>query len=96
VRRLDRILVFDDGRVAEQGDHASLMARPDGLYRRLVERQTDGPGMPGARHSSGALPEAAAQVRHRPHLNTPQDLASLRFANAPLEWRAPGDKRDNV
>ncbi len=43
VRRLDRILVFDDGRIAEQGDHASLMARPDGLYRRLVERQTEGP-----------------------------------------------------
>ncbi len=44
VRQLDRILVFDDGRIVEQGDHASLITRPDGLYRRLVERQMEGPG----------------------------------------------------
>ncbi len=43
VRQLDRILVFDDGRIVEQGDHEALVARPDGLYRRLVERQMDGP-----------------------------------------------------
>jgi len=35
----DRILVFDRGRVAEQGDHARLLAQPDGIYRRLFERQ---------------------------------------------------------
>jgi ATP-binding cassette, subfamily B, bacterial len=39
VRALDRILVFDRGRVAEQGDHARLLAQPDGIYRRLFERQ---------------------------------------------------------
>ena len=39
VRALDRILVFDRGRVVEQGDHAHLLAQPDGLYRRLFERQ---------------------------------------------------------
>ncbi len=39
VRALDRILVFDRGRVVEQGDHAHLLARPDGIYRRLFERQ---------------------------------------------------------
>jgi ATP-binding cassette subfamily B protein len=44
VRQLDRILVFDEGRVVEQGDHASLLARPDGIYRRLVERQMEAPG----------------------------------------------------
>jgi len=43
VRQLDRILVFDDGRIVEQGNHEALVARPDGLYRRLVERQMDGP-----------------------------------------------------
>jgi ATP-binding cassette subfamily B protein len=39
VRAMDRILVFDHGRVVEQGDHARLQAQPDGIYRRLFERQ---------------------------------------------------------
>ncbi|MBO0750564.1 MAG: ABC transporter ATP-binding protein [Bradyrhizobiaceae bacterium] len=39
VRALDRILVFDNGRVAEEGDHAHLLGRPNGIYRRLFERQ---------------------------------------------------------
>ncbi len=40
VQRLDRILVFDRGRIVEDGDHAALMAREGGVYRRLVETQT--------------------------------------------------------
>jgi ATP-binding cassette subfamily B protein len=36
---LDRILVFDAGRIAEEGDHGRLLARPGGIYRRLFERQ---------------------------------------------------------
>jgi ATP-binding cassette subfamily B protein len=39
VRALDRILVFDAGRVVEEGDHMRLLARPEGIYRRLFERQ---------------------------------------------------------
>jgi ATP-binding cassette subfamily B protein len=39
VRALDRILVFDRGRVVEEGDHAHLLAHRDGIYRRLFERQ---------------------------------------------------------
>jgi ATP-binding cassette subfamily B protein len=39
VRAMDRILVFDHGRVVEQGDHARLLAQPGGIYRRLFERQ---------------------------------------------------------
>src|SRR5882757_7048460 len=39
VRSLDRILVFDRGRVVEQGTHASLAKRPGGIYRGLFERQ---------------------------------------------------------
>jgi ATP-binding cassette subfamily B protein len=39
VRSLDRILVFDRGRVVEQGTHAALAKRPGGLYRGLFERQ---------------------------------------------------------
>jgi len=39
LRSLDRILVFDHGRIVEQGTHAVLAARPGGLYRGLFERQ---------------------------------------------------------
>ncbi|MBN9008458.1 MAG: ABC transporter ATP-binding protein [Rhizobiales bacterium] len=39
VRSLDRILVFDRGRIVEQGSHALLAVRPGGLYRGLFERQ---------------------------------------------------------
>ncbi|WP_349367333.1 ABC transporter ATP-binding protein [Salinarimonas sp.] len=41
VRRLDRILVFDRGRIVEEGAHAALLAQPDGLYRRLFEAQAE-------------------------------------------------------
>src|SRR5215831_3693370 len=39
VRSLDRILVFDHGRIVEQGTHAALTARAGGIYRGLFERQ---------------------------------------------------------
>jgi ATP-binding cassette, subfamily B, bacterial len=39
VRSLDRILVFDRGRIAEEGTHATLTARRGGIYRSLFERQ---------------------------------------------------------
>lgn len=39
VRRADRILVFDQGRLVEQGDHDSLIAR-EGLYYRLCSLQS--------------------------------------------------------
>ncbi|TPW34284.1 ABC transporter ATP-binding protein [Oecophyllibacter saccharovorans] len=39
VRDLDRILVFEHGRIVEDGNHAELMKR-DGIYRRLVALQT--------------------------------------------------------
>ncbi|MCJ2030178.1 ABC transporter ATP-binding protein/permease [Methylobacterium sp. J-043] len=40
VRALDRILVFDRGRVVEDGPHAALMRRQNGAYRALFERQS--------------------------------------------------------
>lgn len=40
VRAMDRILVFEGGRIVEDGPHASLLHRPDGRYRHLFERQT--------------------------------------------------------
>jgi ATP-binding cassette subfamily B protein len=42
VRMLDRILVFDQGRVVEEGTHAALVRREEGIYKRLFERQALG------------------------------------------------------
>jgi ATP-binding cassette subfamily B protein len=39
VRALDRLLVLERGRVAEEGTHDELVRRENGLYRRLFERQ---------------------------------------------------------
>src|SRR5262249_56646185 len=36
VRRADRILVLDRGRIVEEGSHTALLTRP-GLYRRVPE-----------------------------------------------------------
>jgi len=50
VRAMNRILVFDHGRIIEEGDHEALLRRPHGQYRRLFERQ------------SGLLPQIADRV----------------------------------
>jgi ATP-binding cassette subfamily B protein len=42
IRAMDRILVFDRGRIAEQGTHAALLTQDGGLYRRLFRHQTAG------------------------------------------------------
>ena len=42
VRAMDRILVFREGRIVEEGSHAALIARAGGLYRDLFERQALG------------------------------------------------------
>ncbi len=36
IQRADRILFLEDGALVEEGDHASLMQRPDGRYRAFV------------------------------------------------------------
>src|SRR6202046_2239559 len=42
VRMLDRILVFEQGSVVEEGTHEALVRRTGGTYKRLFERQALG------------------------------------------------------
>jgi ATP-binding cassette subfamily B protein len=42
VRMLDRILVFDQGRIVEEGTHDELVRRDGGTYKRLFEKQALG------------------------------------------------------
>ena len=39
IRHADRIVVMNNGRVAEMGTHAQLMEIPEGLYRKIYEAQ---------------------------------------------------------
>lgn len=54
VRRADRIIVMHRGEIREMGTHQELVARPDGVYRRLYELQyrESPPVALGARASS--------------------------------------------
>ncbi|WP_433189738.1 ABC transporter ATP-binding protein [Actinoallomurus sp. CA-150999] len=42
VRRADRIVVVQDGQILESGDHATLIASPDGVYAQLFRSQAEG------------------------------------------------------
>lgn len=39
IQKADRILVFDKGRIIEQGNHAALMANPQSRYKALYDMQ---------------------------------------------------------
>ncbi|CAM2008084.1 ABC transporter ATP-binding protein [Acanthopleuribacter pedis] len=41
IRKADQILVLDEGRVVERGNHAALLAE-NGLYRKLIQLQEEG------------------------------------------------------
>jgi ABC-type multidrug transport system fused ATPase/permease subunit len=41
LQRMDRLVVLDHGRVAEQGNHAQLLAL-GGVYAKLWQRQSGG------------------------------------------------------
>ena len=40
IQRLDRIVVLDEGRIAETGTHAELLANPDGIYASFWAHQS--------------------------------------------------------
>ena len=42
IKNADNIVVLNDGQIAEAGSYAQLMGSPDGLFRKLVEKQTIG------------------------------------------------------
>lgn len=42
IQNADRILVFDRGRIVEQGKHAELLENPESIYRKLYEIQALG------------------------------------------------------
>ena len=65
----DRILVLEDGQVAESGTHAALMAR-DGPYRRLMgpqvsERREAADELPDLARADPAAPEESQPMRPR-------------------------------
>jgi len=41
LHQASRLFVIQDGRLAEQGTHAALLSRPDGIYRRLYTLQQE-------------------------------------------------------
>lgn len=40
IKNADHIVVLDDGTIAESGSYNQLMAHENGLFKKLVERQT--------------------------------------------------------
>jgi ATP-binding cassette subfamily B protein len=61
IRQVDRILVFDDGRIIEEGSHDSLMQRRGGHYRRLVEMQAFVTSDEGSAYASASGAEGGAR-----------------------------------
>src|SRR5204863_9124917 len=62
IAAMDRLIVLDQGRIVEQGDHRSLLAQ-EGLYARLWARQSGGfLGDDVAEATAGAV-EAIATAR---------------------------------
>jgi ATP-binding cassette subfamily B protein len=92
IAHLDRILVFDQGRVVEDGTHAELLALQGG-YHRLWSRQAggfvfdDGAAPHSAEFDSpeSAVPEPDAEDEES--ASTLLDVDSAEFAQRPVSYR---------
>ena len=42
LRHMNRIIVLDNGKIAEDGSPAELLSRPDGIFRKLCQMQNNG------------------------------------------------------
>ena len=69
IAHLDRILVFSNGRVVEDGNHAELLTRK-GAYHQLWARQSDGllpdgdePGMAASQPQAGREPNTGQRAK---------------------------------
>ncbi|SIQ85562.1 ATP-binding cassette, subfamily B [Rhizobium sp. RU35A] len=60
ITRADRIFVVDRGRIVEEGSHAALITREDGLYRRLHQVQVE--GMASLLEGTAAVPASQETV----------------------------------
>ncbi|NER37762.1 MAG: ABC transporter ATP-binding protein [Oscillatoria sp. SIO1A7] len=65
IKSVDRILVFDNGKIIEEGNHETLLSKPDSYYRFLYSLQSDG-FMPDI--CSGLQSNRAGQIHHENQL----------------------------
>jgi ATP-binding cassette subfamily B multidrug efflux pump len=64
IAAMDRLVVLDKGRIAEEGDHRSLLAR-GGIYARLWAHQSGGfLGAETGDEPAGRLPREAGVTLH--------------------------------